>query len=186
MAEIIPAILAKSADELREKLSSLPDEIQMVHIDVLEEDVCGDYTKPFEAHLMVSDPLPIIKRWINRGAKRIIVHKLSQEILNFKRDVEIGLGVEMSVPMEHVLPLSRDVSFVQLMSIAKMGEQGHPLDERIFDRIKELRKIYPTTVISVDGGVNASNFPRFVELGVDRVVIGSHFNEVWTSQMKKS
>ncbi|MBX4198671.1 hypothetical protein KW800_00090 [Candidatus Parcubacteria bacterium] len=185
MADIIPAVLAKSAEEMREKLAAIPSEVQMVHIDVLEDDVCADFSKPFEAHLMVSDPLPIMERWIKRGAKRIIVHKLSREVLEYKRQVEIGLGVEMQVPIEEILPLSRDVSFVQLMSIAEMGEQGHPLDERIFDRIKELREVYPDTVISVDGGVNASNFERLRDAKVDRLVVGSGFQELWTSQMKK-
>ena len=186
MAKIIPAVLEKTEEDFIRKIALLPAEAKYIHIDVLEDDIWAPIEREFEAHLMVADPLAIMDRWVKRGAKRIIVHKLTSEILEHKREVEIGLGVEMQVPIEEVLPLSRDACFVHLMSIDKIGAQGNPLDERIFDRIKELKKIYPTTFISVDGGINAENFQRLIDAGADRLVVGSHFNEVWTSQMKRS
>ena len=98
MSEIIPAILPKSENDLREKLDSLPGEISFFHSDVLEEDIWIDRIKQnFEAHLMVRYPEKIINTWIKRGAKRIIVHESSPEIVKYKSEVEIGLEIEIMV-----------------------------------------------------------------------------------------
>ena len=71
--------------------------------------------------------------------------------------------------------------FIQLMSIAKIGEQGHPLDERIFDRIKEVREKFPQVVISIDGGINSTNYQALKNSGAERLVVGSGFQELWKS-----
>lgn len=179
MAEILPAILPKDVEDLRDKFAAVPDEIRTVHLDVLEEDICGDYPRPFEAHLMVSDPEAIMDRWVNRGAKAIIVHKLPPAILEYKNKVQLGLGVELDKPLEEVWPLVESVDFVHLMSIAEMGEQGHAFETRVFDRIRAVREKFPFKTISVDGGIDASNYERLIELGADKLVVGSHFQEIW-------
>lgn len=185
MADVIPAVLAKSADDLREKLARVPAEAARVHIDVLEEDICGDFTKPFEAHLMVADPEAIMERWMKRGAKAIIVHKISPTIREYKGRVEIGLAVDLDRDLEEIYPLVGDADFVHMMSIAEVGEQGHPFEDRVFDRIRAVRERFPFKTISVDGGVSAANARRLIEVGADRLVVGSHFEEVWTLLMKK-
>lgn len=157
-----------------------------MHLDVLEQDVWVPIERKFEVHLMVERPEEIVERWVERGASGIIVHKLSEKLLEYKRKgIQIGLGVEMQVPLEEVYPKVDEVNFVHMMSIEEIGEQGHPLSERVFDRIRALREKFPFKTISVDGGINAGNYQKFVELGVDRLVVGSGFDELWTSLTKK-
>jgi ribulose-phosphate 3-epimerase len=184
MAEIIPAVLAKSVSDFEIKLSEIPKEIDFVHIDVLEEDFWTDTNIAFEAHLMVEEPAAIMERWANRGAKRIIIHDFSLLGNLVSKSFEIGLGVELHIPLEEIYPLIPQINFLQLMSIAKIGEQGHPLDEKIFDRIKEVRKKFPQVIISVDGGINTHNYRALIDLGVDRLVVGSGFKELWKSLTK--
>ena len=69
----------------------------------------------------------------------------------------------------HVL----EADFIHLMSIDKIGEQGNKFDEKIFEKIKDLKEKFPETIISIDGGVNLENAPELVEAGVQRLVIGS-------------
>ena len=59
------------------------------------------------------------------------------------------------------------------MGIARIGYQGEQFDERVIDRIKEFKKAYPYSIVSVDGGVNKESAPLLKEAGVDRLVIGS-------------
>ena len=181
MYELIPAFLEKTEGELKDKISQLPNSQTFLHLDVLEEDIWTEFPQDFEAHLMLEHPEAVVKTWIERGAKRVIVHKITDDILKYRGQVEIGLGVELDVPIEDVLILAELADFVHIMSIAEIGEQGHPLDPRVFDRIKVLQERFPGMVISVDGGITGENYLKLVTAGADRLVVGSHFNEIWQS-----
>ena len=184
MIEVTPAILAESEDDLRFKLKEIPSEFKLVHIDVLKKDIWVDTKLNFEAHLMVSHPEEIVETWIKRGATKIIVHELNDKINSFRGRVEIGLAVELHVPLEKIFPLVPKIDFLHLMSIAAIGKQGNPLDQRIFDRIKTVRDRFPGLTISIDGGVNLLNFEKLKDAGVDRFVVGSGFKDLWKSLTK--
>ena len=64
MNDIIPAILPKSEEDLKEKFFALPKEVIFIHLDILEEDIWVNFDKDFEAHLMVKEPEKIISRWV--------------------------------------------------------------------------------------------------------------------------
>ena len=184
MNEIIPAILPKDAEDLISKTANLPLEIPFIHLDVLDEDIWADINKDFEAHLMVESPEKIVGKWVERGAKRIIVHKVDDSILKCRNHAEVGLGVELDKPLEDIFPFLDYVDFIHLMSIEEIGEQGHPFDERIFDRIKQVKEKFPELKISVDGGINVENYQRLQATGADRLVVGSNFRELWNSLTK--
>jgi len=185
MKEIIPAILPETVTDLEKKISVLPEEVSFFHMDVLEKDIWADIELDFEAHLMVLKPGEIARRWADRGAKRIIVHKLEAEIKNLRGKVEIGLAVELQTPLEDVFPLVPEVDFIHLMSIGEIGAQGRPLDEQIFDRIKKVREYFPQITVSVDGGIKLANYHALENSGADRLIIGSGFKELWNSLTKK-
>ena len=185
MSEIIPAILSKSEKDLKEKIATLPTAINFIHFDVWEEDFWIDAINiDFEAHLMVKEPGQIIDKWVKRGAKRIILHSLGSRASKLI-GTEIGLGVELDVPIEKIFPLIFQIDFIHLMSIAQIGTQGRPLDERIFDRIKMAKEKFPRLPISVDGGINTTNYQALKNSGADRLVVGSGFKNLWESLTKK-
>ncbi|MEK7176045.1 MAG: hypothetical protein AAB695_01580 [Patescibacteria group bacterium] len=184
MNEIIPAILPKDIQDLADKAAQLPLEIPFIHLDVLEEDIWAQINKSFEAHLMVESPEKIAGKWLERGAKRIIVHKVDDSIIKCRDKAEVGLGVEIDRPLEEFFPFLGFVDFIHLMSIEEIGEQRHPFDERIFDRIKEVKEKFPQLPISVDGGINLENYKKLQEVGVNRLIVGSHFKEIWNSLTK--
>jgi ribulose-phosphate 3-epimerase len=144
----------------------------------------------FEAHLMVNDPENLIEEWIRVGAERIILqyesfgdpHTLTQTLVALKNKfkseasylgVEAGLAVNLDTPLESIYPYVDHADFVQFMSIAEIGKQGNPFDERIFERIKIFKDKFPEKLVSVDGGVHSSNIDELVEAGADRLVVGS-------------
>lgn len=173
MSEIIPAILPHSTDELKRELSRIPEEVPMIHVDVVDENIFFDPPGNFEVHLMVSDPDKIVDGWAKAGAKRIIVHKLTDKIKSLRPKVKIGLAVELEQPLEEIFPLVPEADYVHLMSIEEIGAQGHEFEPKIFDKIKELSDRFPELVISVDGGVNLDNADDLLAMGVDRLVVGS-------------
>lgn len=179
MHEIIPAVLAKSEKELTEMCAALPPEITFIHLDVLGKDVYTEFPQDFEAHLMVDNPEQQLDKWIERGAKRISCHVITPEIARFRGRAEIGFAVELDKPIAEVLPFVDFIDFIHLMSIDEIGEQGHPLDERIFARLSELQEKFPNVPIAVDGGVNVRNYQKLLELGADRLIVGSGFRELW-------
>lgn len=185
MSEIIPAILAKDADDLKSKLAKIPEKIKLVHFDVLEEDVWSNTDKDFEVHLMVKKPEIIFERWVRRGAKRIIVHSLGGSTSKSSESVEVGLGVELHTPLDEIWSLISQIDFIHLMSIAEMGAQGHSLEPIIFDRIKKVKEKFPELVISVDGGINVSNYQALIDAGAERLIVGSSFQNLWNSLTKK-
>ncbi|MDZ4205766.1 MAG: hypothetical protein U1C12_00910 [Patescibacteria group bacterium] len=186
MSEIIPAILATSISDLDLKLARIPKEIKFVHIDVLEEDIWTDTIGAnFEVHLMVREPEKIIAKWIERGARRVIVHESSPEILEYRGKVEIGLEIEMQEFLLKEFEQVPSVDFIHIMSIDEIGEQGHPFNPQVFDRIKQVRGKFPKVTVSVDGGVSIENYRELIDAGVGRLIIGSHFKEVWNLLTKK-
>lgn len=182
MHEIIPAILPHTTEELEKSLSELPNSITFFHMDVLEEDIWTDKnTRDFEVHLMVQNPEQVLPVWIERGAKRISIHKPSAVLAQYRDRAEIGYVVEIDKPLEEFMPFFDFVDFIHLMSIDDIGKQGEPLDEKIFGRIKILQEKFPDKPIAVDGGVNVNNYQKLLELGADRLIVGSHFKELWNS-----
>ncbi|MCR4279234.1 MAG: hypothetical protein NUV78_00660, partial [Candidatus Zambryskibacteria bacterium] len=113
------------------------------------------------------------------------LHKSVVNLVQSRDKAEIGLGVEIDKSVDEFAPFLEYVDFVHLMSIKEIGHQGHPFDERIFDRIKEVKKEFPHLPISVDGGISLENYKQLQDAGVDRLIIGSHFKEIWNSLTKE-
>lgn len=149
-----------------------------------------------EADLMVRHPENIIDDWIAAGAKRIIIHiestpdplslfkKIRQEYGRASESsygIEIGVALNIETPNEEVYDILNEndekgmpaIDFVQFMGIENIGYQGEPFDERVFEKIRELREEFPDTIISVDGGVSLDNAAELILAGADRLVSGS-------------
>ncbi len=150
----------------------------------------------YEIDLMVKNPEKVIDDWVKAGARRIVVHVEStldiKEVLenlnekyssirNILVGVDFGVAININTSNEIIydlldtldndgLPLA---DFVQFMGIDIIGFQGHSLDRRVFDKIKELRNKYPDTIISVDGGITEENAEELIRAGANRLISGS-------------
>jgi ribulose-phosphate 3-epimerase len=134
----------------------------------------------FEIDLMVDNPKREASNWINAGASRLVIHleSLSDNLVSLLEElkgaqVEIGLALDTETPLEKVWPFLDYIDFVQLMGIKKIGYQGQPFDREVIERLKNLKKKSPSTLLSVDGGLNSKTAPAIVAAGADRLIIGS-------------
>jgi len=151
----------------------------------------------FEIDLMVKNPAFEVDRWIAAGAMRVVVHMDSIEFDAFlelartieEKGVEMVLGFAVNSSIEKLKkyinavedvnnPINHGktrkvINWIQCMGIEKIGFQAQPFDARVLDNVKKIKEIYPSILVSVDGGVNLNTAAQLVEAGADRLVVGS-------------
>ncbi|MFA4975611.1 MAG: hypothetical protein WC839_02545 [Candidatus Paceibacterota bacterium] len=139
----------------------------------------------FELDLMVSDAILNFDIYTKLGAKRIVFHiEAVGDLKEFKNFIEgidmyvreamkIGIAININTPLEQIFPLVSDIDFVQCMGIDKIGFQGQEFNKKVLENIKILKEKFSDLVISVDGGVNMETASLLINVGVDRLVVGS-------------
>jgi ribulose-phosphate 3-epimerase len=137
----------------------------------------------YEFDLMVNKPENVVENYVATGASRITLHieskgDIAKAIQKLEGKVEIGLALNMETPLDALEPYSDKlqegkVRCIQLMGIDNVGFQGQAFDEKVIEKIKEVKKKYPELAIQIDGGVNLDTAPLLKAAGADRLVIGS-------------
>ena len=213
MVEIIPAILEKNYEDLKNKIASVRGIAPVAQIDFCDGIFTPSRAWPFssgggtdehfqrilneqegmpfwedidfEFDLMVADAVENFDIYTKLGPKRIIFHiEAIPNIEEFKdflegidmyiRDnIEIGVAINPSTPLERIFPLISHIDFAQCMAIARIGYQGEPFDERCISNVLALKEKFPDLIISVDGGVNLETGARLVGAGAQRLIVGS-------------
>lgn len=222
MIEVIPAILPKDLDELRDKMAQVSGIAPIVQIDICDGKFVPNNTWPyvkggmdeftaikaeeegfpfwdsldFEVDLMVRHPEEVVHDWVMAGAKRLVLHiesapniletieKLRGEYGTAKDEafgLEIGVALDIQTPNSEVYEIldmiDQDgdsiIDFVQFMGIDNVGFQGQEFDDRVLEKISDLRDMYPNIHISVDGGVNFDNAADLISAGATRLISGS-------------
>lgn len=213
MVEIIPSILSKSYEDLKNKIALFRGVVPVVQIDICDGIFVKNTTWPFESKssldkhfqailnekegmpfwedidfeldLLVSDAISNFDVYTKLGPKKIIFHVEAVSDMNNLKDfiegidvyvrdnMEIGIGLNPSTPLEQIFPLISCVDFVQFMGNDKIGYQGVSLNEKVYEKIKTLREKYPDLPIAVDIGVNMDTALKLIDAGATKLVIGS-------------
>ena len=197
--EIIPAIIPKDFEDLKEKISLVKGLTYFIQIDIMDGIFVPEKSWPFndpmwslgvhleppfscdcnfEFDLMVANPEYNIQEFLDIGARRIIVHvgstnKLEEIFSNLKGKVEIGLAFGINTNIDEYSEFIKEADFVQFMGIEKIGFQGQKFNEEVIDKIIGFRTKYKDVIISVDGGVNLENAHKLISAGANRLVSGS-------------
>ena len=138
----------------------------------------------YEIDLMVSSAHKSFDKFIKLGPKALIFHIEAEDKAEFKeflesidpyiRDsIEIGLALNPSTPIEQIDPLINHIDFILCMGNDQIGYQGVTLDEKVYQKIKNLKEKYSEIPIEVDIGVNEKTAPLLVEAGATKLVAGS-------------
>ncbi|MFA5652286.1 MAG: hypothetical protein WC933_02890 [Candidatus Paceibacterota bacterium] len=225
MIEVLPAIIPESYEDLSCKMSQVKGIVKLVQVDVCDGKFVPSKSWPyvnddenyfekitteeegfpfwesmdFEADMMVKNPEEVAEKWIEAGAKALVLHiESSPKLIELVKDlrktygyagdsvvsVEIGMAIGIDTPNEELDKFLEKnpegkalIDFVQFMGIKKIGYQGQPFDEEVIKKIKALRKKYPSVVISVDGGVNFDTYKDLVKAGANKLISGSALYE---------
>ncbi len=132
----------------------------------------------FEVDLMVHHPERMLSWWIAAGIARAVIHLESLHDFGACRDaaggsVELGIGIDLDPPWNLINSAITRADYIQVMGIGRLGRQGEPLDERVYDVIPRIKSAFPDVTLQVDGGVTLENCRALLDVGVDRFVVGS-------------
>jgi ribulose-phosphate 3-epimerase len=138
--------------------------------------------KPFDAHLMISEPSRYAPRFAEAGADRITFHlecgEPAADVLRLIRSLgkAPGLALKPKTPVADALPFLRDVDLVLVMSV-EPGFGGQSFMAEQTHKSAELRRLRTALgldfLIEMDGGIDERTAPVAVESGVDVLVAGT-------------
>lgn len=144
--------------------------------------VRGYTDKPFDVHLMISDPLKYADDFIDAGADIITFHiecdsDIQQTIDKIKsRDVKVGLVVKPNTPASAVFPYLKDLDLVLVMTV-EPGFGGQSFMSDMLPKVAEIKaeakKLGIEMPVEVDGGIGAETIAKAASAGVDICVAGT-------------
>ena len=190
---IIPAIIAKSQEELDKALSKITDIVEIAQLDVMDNkfvpntSLFFDFKVPktsclFEAHLMIDDP----ETWIENNWQKvgtILVHYESCKdpkgiITNVKnKGKKVGFVLNPETSNQNLKDFIDDINQVLIMTV-NPGFYGSPFLPEMLDKITELRNMKPDLDIEVDGGVTDKTISLVDKAGANMFVSGSYIMKV--------
>jgi ribulose-phosphate 3-epimerase len=138
--------------------------------------------KPFEVHLMTTDPLAWVEPFVDAGADAVIFcfDSLRDPKAAIKQIKDLGKLVAFSLlvtePISLLEPYWNSIDQVTIVG-TPMGTKGTSMDSSIFTKIREARsaikKANARVEIQVDGGIRRNTVPSIDDAGADWIVPGS-------------
>ena len=187
--KIIPAIIAKTQDELDVLLSKVINIVEIAQLDIMDEkfvpntSLFFDFKLPetsctFEAHLMIEKP----EVWIENNWQKVDTILVHYESCNNPKsiisDVKskgkiIGFVLNPETSIEKLSSFIDDIDQVLIMTV-NPGFYGSPFLPEMLDKIRELRNLKPDLNIEVDGGITDKTIDLVDKAGANMFVSGSY------------
>jgi ribulose-phosphate 3-epimerase len=197
MAIIAPSLLAANFLELGKAASMLNEsEAAWFHLDVMDgsfvpnisfglpviEQIRKATTKVCDVHLMIVQPEKYIEAFKKAGADILTVHyeacqELAATLSKIKAEgMKVGVAINPNTDAEVLAPFIKDIDLVCVMSVYP-GFGGQKFIEATYKKVKTLKQLIlqakATTLIEIDGGVDANNAGALIAAGADVLVAGT-------------
>ncbi|MFN7991502.1 MAG: ribulose-phosphate 3-epimerase [Candidatus Micrarchaeia archaeon] len=186
-AEVIPAILVKSREDLLRRIGQVRGLVKEIQLDIMDGIFVPNKTiglselhdlpeARYEFHWMVKDP----ENWIVK-APGPHMHLVHVETITSMGRIEsavreaggsLGLAINPETPLEKLLPLVPKASRVLVMTVHP-GFSGQKYIREMGAKIRELRRLYPKLDIEVDGGVNLETIAHAYSCGANILAAAS-------------
>jgi len=184
MIEIVPAVLVKTAEELKQRVKEVEPFVDRVQIDIMDGEFVPNKTvqpedmKDFktdlikEAHLMVNDNEKYVEDFLNLGFDMIIVHYEScKDIPGIIRKVKdrgkkIAIAINPPTPLSAITDYLDDLDMVLIMTV-NPGFSGQGFDPSVMPKIRKLRSMKKDLDIQVDGGIKVGTVRLAAEAGAN-------------------
>ena len=198
MIKISPSILAADFANLGQEARDMDAAgVEMLHIDVMDghfvpnisfgapvfKMIRKDFSRIFDVHLMISEPLKYIDDFAKAGADIITFHVECdsdvQETINKIKAAgcKAGLSVKPKTPASAIMPYLEQLDMVLVMTV-EPGFGGQSFMADMMPKVQEFRKAIDASGkdidLQVDGGVNAETGKICVENGANVLVAGSY------------
>jgi len=186
---IIPAIIAKSQEELEKNINKVKNYCDLIQLDIMDgnfvpnHSIDFDFELPetdcvYEAHLMINAPIKWIKKY-NKKVDMILAHFEScnapSEVIDFVRskNKKFGLVLNPETPVSAIENYLDNLDQVLIMTV-NPGFYGSTFLPKMLDKISELRKLKPNLDIEVDGGITDKTIGLVKQAGANMFVSGSY------------
>lgn len=191
---LIPAILATTKKELRDKIEGIEDYVEYIQLDYMDgkfvpyrskytvDDLYHINPVPKqEVHLMVHRPEDIIEDWISAGVEKIIIHAEADFEWERIREIyhdnyfKLYIAINPNTPINRIEKYFKEIDGVTIMGVDP-GQGHQKFQGKILGKIKKIHQEYPRLNIQVDGGMHLApiNTIRQVLLaGANEIVAGS-------------
>lgn len=197
MKYIAPSILSADFANLGTEVRAVEKAgADWIHVDVMDgrfvpnitmgplvvEAVRRSTSLPVDVHLMIDSPERYIADFADAGADYIAVHQ--EACTHLHRTVQMirekgarpGVALNPATPVESLTWVLEDLDFVVVMSV-NPGFGGQQFIISALDKAARLRTMIRerglSTLIQIDGGVNAGTIGSISKAGVDVFVAGS-------------
>jgi ribulose-phosphate 3-epimerase len=137
---------------------------------------------PFEAHLMVIDPDPMLKTWVDAGCYQVIVHAETCRHLHRTLASIRDMGAKAAVALNPATPLEGvrhvlDLLDMLLVMTVNPGFGGQAyiatMEPKIAEAAAMLRNADHYIELEVDGGVGPETIEGAVKAGARALIAGS-------------
>ncbi len=197
MAIIAPSLLAANFLELGNACTMLNEsEAEWFHLDVMDgsfvpnisfglpiiEQIRKATTKVCDVHLMIVSPEKYITAFKKAGADILTVHfeacpELASTLAQIKAEgMKAGVAINPNTDAEVLAPFIKEIDLVCVMSVYP-GFGGQKFIETTYEKVIALKEMITqagaSTLIEIDGGVDANNAAALTKAGADILVAGT-------------
>jgi ribulose-phosphate 3-epimerase len=197
MTIIAPSLLAADFLHLGNTCEMLnKSEAEWYHLDVMDgsfvpnisfglpiiEQIRKATIKVCDVHLMIVHPEKYIEAFKKAGADILTVHyeacpELANTLIQIKAEgMKAGVAINPNTDAEVLAPFIKEIDLVCVMSVYP-GFGGQKFIETTYEKVVALKEMITkagaSTLIEIDGGVDANNAAALTKAGADILVAGT-------------
>lgn len=194
---IAPSLLSCDFSRFGEEIARMDKAgADMMHLDIMDAHFVPNLTfgapvikfvrkytdKPFDVHLMISEPLKYIEDFAKAGADIITFHVESDSDIKETIDkiksfgLKAGLVIKPNTPVESVFPYLEDLYMVLVMTV-EPGFGGQSFMADMMPKVEALKakreEMGLDFLIEADGGIGDTTIATAAKAGVDVAVAGT-------------